>query len=145
VKKICHKCGDAKIPGDFNVNRSRKDGRSETCRSCHSKYGKRHYEENKVYYLEKAARSRATVYQRLRAIVVAAKSVPCPDCGRTYHPVVMDFDHVHGIKVQEIAVMVRNGVTESALRMELAKCEAVCANCHRLRTHSRREKKRLAV
>jgi hypothetical protein len=60
------------------------------------------------------------------------KTNPCTDCGRTLHPVAMDFDHVRGDKtwgVSNIYTWGRGKVLE-----EIAKCELVCANCHRERT-----------
>lgn len=46
----------------------------------------------------------------------------------------MDFDHVRGSKVGNVSEML--GSTSLAdLLMEIAKCDVVCANCHRLRTY----------
>jgi len=60
------------------------------------------------------------------------KAGPCHDCGRRFPPPAMDFDHVSGIKVAGIAQMAFWG-REKTLA-EIAKCELVCANCHRERT-----------
>lgn len=43
-------------------------------------------------------RASATFRTKKRALVHAAKSVPCVDCGKEYPPYVMDFDHVRGNK-----------------------------------------------
>lgn len=48
----------------------------------------------------------------------------------------MDFDHVRGAKVSGIANMW--SWHPDRVRTELAKCELVCANCHRIRTVRRR-------
>jgi hypothetical protein len=64
----------------------------------------------------------------------------CADCGFNGHPAALDFDHLPGtIKVFNIATMVirRNGL--AAIMAEIAKCEVVCANCHRIRTANRRK------
>jgi hypothetical protein len=45
----------------------------------------------------------------------------------------MDFDHVRGQKVDGISVMM-NTRSLAAVQEEMAKCEIVCANCHRIRT-----------
>jgi hypothetical protein len=47
----------------------------------------------------------------------------------------MDFDHVEG-KIAEISRMVYTHGRE-ALRLELEKCDLVCAVCHRIRTANR--------
>ena len=68
----------------------------------------------------------------------ALKSVPCMDCRQRFDPVCMDFDHRPGeAKIGDVAVMVRNGSWDR-LVLEIAKCDVVCANCHRLRTKNRR-------
>lgn len=77
---------------------------------------------------------------KYRGIVDAAKAVPCADCGVRYPAIVMDLDHLPQFtKLAALSQMVQNPsqYTEQQLRDELAKCEAVCANCHRLRSASR--------
>jgi hypothetical protein len=68
---------------------------------------------------------------RRKLIVIAAKDVPCADCGVKYPTCVMQFDHVRGEKKFNIGGGVR-GI--SSIIAEIAKCEVVCANCHALRT-----------
>lgn len=68
-----------------------------------------------------------------RSVIEAAKAKPCADCGGTFPSVVMDFDHVRGDKLFNIgSAGAHHG--RQALLDEIAKCEVVCANCHRLRT-----------
>lgn len=55
----------------------------------------------------------------------------------TYPSVAMDFDHVSGTKVAGLARLVNKCVTLAAIDAEIAKCELVCANCHRVRTQKR--------
>lgn len=72
-----------------------------------------------------------------RAFVDALKSVPCADCSGVFDPVCMDFDHRPGeVKRYAVAKMVGK-FTPDAIRAEVAKCDVVCANCHRLRTKRR--------
>lgn len=66
-------------------------------------------------------------------IIKQLKSNPCMDCGKTYPPECMDFDHVRGTKISHVS----NLRTAKALE-EIKKCELVCAVCHRLRTMERR-------
>lgn len=49
----------------------------------------------------------------------------------------MDFDHVRGKKVKSLSNLAISG-TEAQVLAEIAKCDLVCANCHRHRTHLRR-------
>ncbi len=62
---------------------------------------------------------------------------PCSDCGNTFHPVCMDFDHVRGEKLFNISAAKNLAITEETLLLELDKCDLTCANCHRLRTYYR--------
>lgn len=66
-----------------------------------------------------------------------AKNNPCTDCRNKYHPDAMEFDHVRGTKRFELSKA--NGYGAASVAAELAKCDLVCANCHRIRTASRRK------
>lgn len=69
---------------------------------------------------------------RFHAWIREMKTKPCRDCGEVQPPEAMDFDHVHGEKVAGIAQMWSWG--RDKVLAEVAKCELVCANCHRERT-----------
>ena len=69
------------------------------------------------------------------------RSVPCADCGRRFAPCAMDFDHREPTgKVSGVTRMIGRAGKDRILA-EVAKCDIVCANCHRARTHSRRTMK----
>ncbi len=81
----------------------------------------------------------------VRDYVMKMKSVPCLDCGRLYPEcgfTVMEFDHIpeRGRKLFNIGAKVRKKVTLEEMIAEIAKCEVVCANCHRVRTAKRKLK-----
>lgn len=69
-------------------------------------------------------------------LIRSAKARPCADCGGTFPACVMDFDHVRGKKMFTIGDHGHLRVSPSRVREEILKCEVVCANCHRIRTHS---------
>lgn len=69
-------------------------------------------------------------------ILIKLKSVPCYDCGGTYPYYVMDFDHVRGIKVRRVSAM--TDCNTDLMLAEVAKCDVVCSNCHRIRTFLRK-------
>jgi predicted transcriptional regulator len=60
----------------------------------------------------------------------------CIDCKIMYPYYVLDFDHVNGLKIENIGKMVYWHSIEDILK-EIEKCEVVCSNCHRERTHKR--------
>lgn len=70
--------------------------------------------------------------RRKKAMVEAAKSRPCADCGKQWPLIAMDFDHVRGVKKYTIGTAWR-WAPEDALLEEIAKCDVVCACCHRVR------------
>lgn len=72
-----------------------------------------------------------------KRIIKLAKDRPCADCGAKYPTCVMDLDHLPG---QEKYRNVANMLSESYSKVEeeIGKCEVVCANCHRIRTQTRR-------
>lgn len=94
-----------------------------------------------------AERRRQTALRReARDFINGIKSKPCADCGGTFDPVCMDFDHRPGeVKLFPIAkgaeLFYRKKTTSrmSLLLAEIAKCDIVCANCHRLRTYRQRD------
>jgi 5-methylcytosine-specific restriction endonuclease McrA len=61
---------------------------------------------------------------------------PCVDCGES-DPIVLEFDHVRGDKKYDVSFIVVQGMSIAKLEEEIAKCEVVCANCHRRRTARR--------
>lgn len=64
---------------------------------------------------------------------------PCADCGGIFPPCCMDFDHLPGTKkLYAVGTMVSHGHSWPKIEVEIAKCELVCANCHRIRTQDRR-------
>ena len=55
-----------------------------------------------------------------------------------YAPWVMDFDHLGKTEKKfNISDVIRRGYSKATILAEIAKCELVCANCHRQRTHDR--------
>ena len=73
------------------------------------------------------------------------KNQPCMDCGGSFPSPCMDFDHVRGEKIGNVTDLCRKGVRWETVLAEIAKCELVCANCHRLRTWQRNQEKDQAV
>lgn len=93
---------------------------------------KRHYEANKEKYLTRNKRYRGEISSYVRDI---KSNTPCADCGVLYPYFVMDFDHVakKDFGINFLSSTGRIG----ALKKEILKCEVVCSNCHRIRTHNR--------
>lgn len=66
---------------------------------------------------------------------------PCKDCGGYFPPFAMEFDHLPGTtKVMAVSSMIHKTNSIDRIKQEIAKCDLVCANCHRVRTHIRQHK-----
>jgi hypothetical protein len=124
----------------FSVRRAAPDGRQSACKDCQA-------ERDRANYVDNARRRRRIVEsnerrrQRRTALLRDLKAAAgCADCGED-DPIVLEFDHLDaGTKSGDIATMAAG--SWDALEAELAKCEVVCANCHRRRTHARRTARR---
>ena len=67
------------------------------------------------------------------------RDVPCFDCGGRFEPYQMDFDHRDpSTKLFNLTAGRAMLMSTEKLRAEAAKCDVVCANCHRRRTARRR-------
>ena len=129
----CSKCKIDKPKDEFAINRTTKTGRQRHCKVCTRSNSKAHYIENRRQYYDRNARERTA----LLALVREKKKVPCADCRKTYPYYVMDFDHRPGeLKIAGVCHIHRKGKTKTLAEMK--KCDVVCANCHRERTHRRR-------
>lgn len=94
----------------------------------------------RAYYLKnrsKVVRQVRGRKNRLKLWIQEQKARPCSDCRMRYPTYVMDFDHRPGTgKVMNVGLLYRLGSRKLA-EAEIAKCDVVCSNCHRIRTHER--------
>jgi 5-methylcytosine-specific restriction endonuclease McrA len=133
--KTCAKCEETKDLSEFGWNAS-KGKHQAYCRECFRAYAKA-YASSPDGRAKRHARLEARRAQN-RLKIAELKKAPCVDCGGTFHPDAMEFDHLpEHTKYKGIAVMLQEGQSWAALAREIAKCELVCANCHRIRTRHR--------
>lgn len=93
----------------------------------------RHYAANPEQYRAREMAKR----ERVREFLNGVKAQPCMDCGGELPYYVMDLDHRPG----EIKLYTPSRLHQVSMRAaiaEVAKCDVVCANCHRIRTNERR-------
>lgn len=103
------------------------------CPPCRNEYLKNYNRENPEVRRSADRNTRGRIRQR----IIEEKSKPCLDCGKSYPWYVMDFDHVRGDKVIVLSEAAHKHLSISRLEDEMAKCDVVCANCHRERTFQR--------
>lgn len=95
-------------------------------------YAKKHYRQNKQRYLDRNRVNRLKLRKYINSI---KETSPCTDCGINYPYYVMDFDHLsdkEGLIIQFVKANNRKKLED-----EIAKCEIVCSNCHRVRSFRR--------
>jgi hypothetical protein len=109
----------------------------EARRAYHREYIRHWYQKNRALHIARVQRATAKRRALFQERINRLKEKPCVDCGVWYPPYIMDFDHVAGEKVDDICNLRKAAGWQSILD-EIAKCEVVCANCHRARTHFRR-------
>jgi len=119
---------------------SKGEGKQRKCKQCTAEYGKRHYQANKAIYIARAQKNEANSVKRNQDFIRAYKeNHPCVDCNTRYPYYVMDFDHLEGFeKLSNVSLLTRQAFSLERIEEEMAKCELVCSNCHRKRTHKRR-------
>lgn len=141
-EKMCRCCLQIKPIEEFTKRTGDTLSRQSWCKKCVlvlvKKSGKAWAATDRGKYSKKVRYRKW--YDKRREIVNEKKNVPCQDCGIKYHPYVMDFDHVRGKKVAAISKLHYRDI--NILLEEIAKCDVVCANCHRQRTLIRRKAKR---
>lgn len=96
-----------------------------------------------AYYLgegqkEKTLKRQNDARAKISRFIAAVKdNRHCVDCGIAYRHWQLEFDHLSD---KEFTIgQYRSHTTDiTVIKKEMEKCEVVCANCHRDRTHQRR-------
>lgn len=131
--KICTECGETKDEPEFSFKK--KPVRQTKCKVCVRAYNQTHYQRDPSQYIVRKAKLRIKYRDRVAQI----KASPCMDCDQSFHFSAMDFDHPEGCeKLNNVSAMIGSGWSWSRIQAEIAKCDLVCSNCHRVRTFQRR-------
>jgi hypothetical protein len=96
----CTKCGEYRLLSVFRI----RDGKlKQPCKKCYLEYGRRHYANNKQYYVDKAKRCNDAHWEQTQRLLWAyLHEHPCVDCGNN-DPRVLEFDHVRGEKMHNVS------------------------------------------
>lgn len=92
-----------------------------------------HYKRNRK---QRMVLNKTRMFETASLIRKLKDNQPCVDCGDRYPYYVMDFDHLHSKKLNP-SYIPKMGWCMERIQEELDKCELVCSNCHRERTHKR--------
>lgn len=132
--KACTKCLVEKPLERFRINRRNKDGRQHWCRDCAAAFeSKRYRDEDGTYKARVTAKNREIFKRNAEFIWNYLATHPCA-CGES-DPIVLDFDHRdRSDKRHNISNLRREFRSLKVINDEIAKCDVLCANCHRRRT-----------
>jgi hypothetical protein len=123
--KVCKGCLQSLPLSAFYGNYNTKDGRLSWCKPC---------------VIKRYSKGRSRRQREVLAYIQQIKlDRGCADCGYDVNPVALDFDHLPGTEKKYRIATMAAGLSRAKIDAEIAKCEVVCANCHRIRTHERRK------
>jgi hypothetical protein len=133
--KICKKCNIEKSLNDFHKKSKAKDGYQTWCKICNRESRRDYYSLNSKRELKRNRSWEQKEWEWYNSL----KTGPCGDCGLCYHPAAMQWDHLPLYdKVDCVSNLMRTSRGRQKVIEEIAKCELVCANCHAIRTWTRR-------
>jgi hypothetical protein len=130
MTKVCSKCGKRKKTTEFSFRNKKIGTRRAECKECFKPLVANHYKKNRKAYDDRGiARRQASRNWILNYL----SSKKCIDCD-TSDIRVLEFDHTSDDKDYNVATLVSQGYGLATLEKEVAKCDVVCANCHKIRT-----------
>ncbi len=155
--KICSKCKVEKTRDDFYVHRRRgKEDLQGYCKACANSLRWRHgrirneaerqkvyasnkksYQKNKAKYLFRAGQRSAQA--KVKALE-AHGSMACQNCGFRDHPAALEFHHRDPSQKRfnlANAFQSPSQFSWDEILAEIAKCDLICSNCHRIEHSSR--------
>lgn len=108
-------------------------GKKYRCRSCNKEYQEKWYKNNKALQSKKVLNNKKRNKQiNAEFICDYLSKNPCVKCGEK-DIIVLEFDHIED-KNYNIAKMIGGGHCLDKIKEEMAKCQVLCANCHRRKT-----------
>ena len=136
--KLCGVCRLAQSVNNFTRRKKSTDGLNMKCKSCMKVYIHRHYLSHKRGYMSRAKAKKVRCIELLRQL---KDNKPCADCAILHRHFALDYDHITGTKIMAVSILANRGQINKMLR-EIAKCQLVCATCHRYRTFNRKQNSR---
>jgi hypothetical protein len=108
----------------------------EKYRAYQREYKRRWYKENKdkhISYVRKRDAGIQTWFRRYK------ETLSCEICGEN-HPACLDFHHIDPSQKKFSVSTRRDRPSLKQLQEEIAKCQVLCANCHRKEHYRQKEK-----
>ena len=132
--KICNVCKASKLIEEFSKRTTKKGTIIPTskCKTCARQYSKNRYHKTPDVFRSIAnQRGKCNRKKNQKYIIEYLSTHSCVDCNES-DPIVLEFDHVRGIKSKDISRLISNYSLDLIIE-EIKKCDVRCANCHRRR------------
>lgn len=126
IRSICKTCRAIRRTERYNENKKQE-----------LEYGRLYKQNNPEKRRETSRKSAAKNLVAFRLLLNGIKNVACFDCKVKFAFCAMDFDH-RDTTTKLFNISEAQSMNENVLMAEIAKCDVVCANCHRIREHNRR-------
>lgn len=130
--KLCRGCQTEKPLDGFHKRGT--SGTQAKCKECSIAARIEYYRNNKDAEMARNLKNQREFAVWRRSL---KEGKPCSDCDVVFHFAAMQWDHREG---EEKHFDVANGRPSKArVLAEIEKCDLVCANCHAVRTYTRKQ------
>lgn len=126
--KKCNKCKQILDLNCFGNKTESKDGKNPTCKNCRREYKKKWVKTAKG----KASHAKQSKRRGREIKLWLLKQIGCNKCKycEEKHPACLDFHHRNADE-KRFVIASNKKKNKDVLLEEIAKCDVVCANCHR--------------
>ena len=83
--------------------------------------------------VNRKAKRKSQIDDKKRRLFELLCNSECAKCGED-DPLVLEFDHLFN-KTADISTLIRSSCSWAKLKREMAKCQILCSNCHKRKTH----------
>ncbi len=133
MDKKCSSCSVVKDLKEFGLKWKDREYRQSFCKGCAARRSVAYYKQHRKKILDKSLK----VQEEDRAWLRELKdNKPCMDCKVVHRHFALDYDHRDPSKKLAAVGNVLNSHGRATALKEIAKCDLVCANCHRYRTYA---------
>ena len=135
--RTCNVCNTEKLLSEFHQRKNKKGDLTYcyVCKPCACQRARESYQRNKESAKARCAKAaKARILERRKYVYEYLRTHPCVECEES-DPVVLEFDHIdREDKDTNICQAIWANWAMKRLNAEIAKCQVLCANCHRRRT-----------
>lgn len=128
--KECTNCENELTVTSFH---RRGNGYQSWCKECRRKKDQQYHLDNR----EKRSEQKKVWKRHFSEWYMSLKNGLCADCGESFHPVCMQWDHLPEFTKTSNLSDLYGKKNKKMILEEIQKCELVCSNCHALRTYHR--------